>query len=103
MMNAKHTLGIFTIETANIFVLAQLSKKQKTVSKKQLNGGNKMTYEEFMAYAKQHYNKGGDSFYECWDERTFNEYTQLFGSITKRMALQMFRTQYSIQKDREGF
>lgn len=64
---------------------------------------NNMTYEEFLDYAKQHYSKGGDSFYECWDEGTFREYIQLFGEITKRKALQMFRTHYSIQKEREGW
>ena len=58
-----------------------------------------MTYEELLDYAKQHYNKGGDGIYECWDERTFNEYVSLFGPITKRGALEMFRLEYSIQRE----
>lgn len=62
-----------------------------------------LTYEELIEYAKQHYNKGGDGIYECWDERTFNEYVEMFGGITKRDALEMFRRDYEIQKDRAGY
>ena len=62
-----------------------------------------MTYNEFMDYAKKHYNKGGDGYFECWDVRTFNEYVELFGEITKRTALGMFRTSYEIEKDEAGW
>ena len=62
-----------------------------------------LTYEEFMQYARQHYNSGGDGYYECWDRRLHDEYIAQFGIITKRTALQMFRIDYEIRKDREGF
>lgn len=62
-----------------------------------------LTYEELMEYAKQHYNKGGDSVYECWDERTYNEYVEMFGEITKRKALAMFRIDYEVTRDRMGW
>lgn len=62
-----------------------------------------LTYEELIDYAKQHYCKGGDSVYECWDERTFNEYVQMFGEITKRKALQMFRFNYEMDRERAGW
>lgn len=62
-----------------------------------------MSYEELMAYVLKHYNRGGDATYECWDERTFNEYVALFGPITKRKALEMFRLDREIQKDRAGW
>ncbi len=62
-----------------------------------------MTYGELMDYAKAHYAKGGDSIYECWDERTFDEYVREFGPITKRRALDMFRLDYEIQRDRAGW
>lgn len=62
-----------------------------------------LTYDEFMDYAKKHYCKGGDGYYECWDERTFAEYVELFGGITKRDALQMFRLSYDIDRDRAGW
>ena len=62
-----------------------------------------LTYTEVIEYAKQHYNRGGDSFYECWDEAQFNYYVQNFGEITKRKALSMFRLEYDIQRDRCGY
>ena len=55
-----------------------------------------LTYEELMEYALKHYDKGGDATYECWDEKTFNEYVEQWGPITKRKALEMFRDDYSI-------
>lgn len=61
-----------------------------------------LSFNEFIEFANKHYNKGGDSFVECWDESTFEEYTNCFGDITKRKALQMFRTERGIQKDYAG-
>ena len=58
-----------------------------------------LTYEELMEYAKAHYNKGGDGVYECWDERTYNEYVSEFGPITKRRALAMFKDSYDEYMD----
>lgn len=62
-----------------------------------------LTYQELMEYAKKHYAKGGDTIFECWDEKTFNEYVQMFGEITKRKALSMFKLDYELRKDREGW
>lgn len=62
-----------------------------------------LTFEEFIEYAQKHYNKGGDGFVECWEKRDFDEYVGMFGGITKRKALQMFRTDYEIQQDRIGW
>lgn len=59
-----------------------------------------MTYEELMALALKHYNKGGDGVYECWDRQTFNEYVAEFGEITLADALGMFRTWSSVCADR---
>ena len=53
--------------------------------------GKCLTYEELMDLAKQHYNEGGDQTYECWDKTTFNYYVELFGPMTKKRALDMFR------------
>lgn len=50
-----------------------------------------LTYEELMALAKEHYNEGGDQTYECCDERWFNDYVSMFGPMTKKKALEMFR------------
>ena len=62
-----------------------------------------LTYEELMDYAKQHYNRGGDATYECCDENWYNEYVKMFGPITKRRALQMFKLDYEIARDRAGY
>lgn len=61
-----------------------------------------LSFNEFIEFANKYYNKGGDSFVECWDESTFEEYTSCFGGITKRKALQMFKTERGIQKDYAG-
>ena len=61
-----------------------------------------MKYAEFIELAKANYTKGGDSYYECWDERTFNEYEQMFGKITKKVALQMFKDNAEITAEYEA-
>lgn len=61
-----------------------------------------LSYEEFIQYAKDHYDKGGDGYYECWDRMIFDEYVKEFGGITKRQALGMFRMEYSIRKEYEA-
>lgn len=58
-----------------------------------------LTYDELIDYAKTHYAKGGDSIFECWDERTYREYIDLFGPITKRRALAMFRDSYEQERE----
>lgn len=50
-----------------------------------------MTYKELKEFALVNYEKGGDFIYECWDERTFNEYVAEFGDITKAKALEIFK------------
>ena len=62
-----------------------------------------LTYTEFMELAMQNYNKGGDQYVECMDEAYFNEYVSLFGEISKTRALNMFKRNYAIQKDRAGY
>lgn len=62
-----------------------------------------MTYEEFMEYSKKYYTRGGDSFYECWDERDFDEYVKNWGGITKSKALAMFRENLDVERDMAGW
>lgn len=59
-----------------------------------------LSYKEFMEYSLQHYNKGGDGYYECWDKQEFDNYVKQFGEITKSKALRMYRTSDSITRDR---
>lgn len=49
-----------------------------------------LTYNELMELAKEFYNEGGDGIYECWDERTYNEYVQEFGPITVETTFMLF-------------
>lgn len=62
-----------------------------------------LTYEELIEYARKHYNKGGDGIFECWDKKTFDYYVKEFGPITKSRALEMFRLDYEIARDRAGW
>ena len=58
-----------------------------------------LTYEELMALARENYNKGGDGYVECWDERTFAYFVKEFGPITKARALQMFAAAFDEEKE----
>ena len=62
-----------------------------------------LTYEELMDYAKANYTRGGDMTYECWDEKTFDEFVREFGPITKRVALKLFRWDYEYERERAGW
>ena len=64
--------------------------------------GKALSYEELIAFAKENYTKGGDGIYECWDERTYNDYVSEFGNITQTKAREMFRLQYAHEKEMEG-
>lgn len=59
-----------------------------------------LSYNEFMELALQHYNEGGDGYYECWDQKEFDNYVKQFGAITKSKALKMFGISDSITRDR---
>ena len=58
-----------------------------------------LTYAELMALARENYNKGGDGYVECWDERTFAYFVKEFGPITKAKALQMFAAAFDEEKE----
>lgn len=53
-----------------------------------------LTYKEFMELARTNYTKGGEVFFECWEEYQFNDYVQLFGAITEQDAMKMFERGY---------
>lgn len=58
-----------------------------------------LTYAELMALARENYNKGGDGYVECLDERTFAYFVKEFGPITKARALQMFAAAFDEEKE----
>lgn len=49
-----------------------------------------LTYEEFIALAKQNYSKGGAMYVECWEKYQFDDYVKWFGEITEKGAMEMF-------------
>ena len=59
-----------------------------------------LSYKEFMELSLQHYNNGGDGYYECWDQKEFDDYVKQFGEITKSKALKMYGISDSITRDR---
>lgn len=64
---------------------------------------NALTYEQFMALAKEYYTRGGDGYYECWEKKEFDYYVSNFGIITKKKALSMFRLDYELECERGIF
>lgn len=60
---------------------------------------NAITYGRFIELARANYTKGGDSFYECWDERTFNDYVKMFGPVTEKKALNMFKDNAEVEAE----
>ena len=61
-----------------------------------------MPYEEFIALAKENYNKGGDVAVECWEKYQFDEYVEMFGPVTKTKAMQMFRRWKDEEKEQQA-
>lgn len=61
-----------------------------------------LTYEEFISLAKENYSKGGDVAVECWDRKTFGDYVELFGPVTKTNAMQMFKQWRSEEEEQEA-
>lgn len=62
-----------------------------------------LSYEELIELARENYTKGGDSVYECWDEREFNDYVKEFGPITKEKAYKLFGMYDQIDRGRDGY
>lgn len=64
--------------------------------------GKALTYEEFIALAKENYTKGGDVAVECWERYQFDDYVKMFGAVTKTEALRMFRQWREEEKGQEA-
>lgn len=64
--------------------------------------GKALTYEEFVALAKENYNKGGDVIVECWEKYQFDAYVEMFGAVTKSKALRMFKQYKEEEKEQQA-
>ena len=58
-----------------------------------------LSYEEFQKLALDNYEKGGDTYYECWDNKDFDRYIEEFGPISKTKALKMFKNQKAVDDE----
>lgn len=58
-----------------------------------------LTFDQFMELARENYDKGGDGYADCWDERTFAYFVKEFGPITKARALEMFAAAFDEEKE----
>lgn len=58
-----------------------------------------LTYNQFIGLANKYYDKGGDSYVECWDEQTFRNWVNEFGPVTLKQALKWFRTNLSEERE----
>lgn len=61
-----------------------------------------LTYEEFIALAKENYTKDGDVVVECWERYQFDDYVRMFGPVTRTKALQIFRNYRAQEQEREA-
>lgn len=60
-----------------------------------------LSYDEFIEYSAKHYEKGGDVFVECWDEKTYKRFYP--DGITKAEALELYASEYSHERDVAGY
>ncbi len=64
--------------------------------------GKALTYEEFIALAKENYTKGGDVVVECWERYQFDYYVKEFGPVTKTKAMRIFRDYRAQEREQEA-
>ena len=56
--------------------------------------GENLSFGELKSIAKDKYNEGGDGVYECWDQRTFDDYVSMFGPISRKTAEHLICQKY---------
>lgn len=54
--------------------------------------GEDLSLGELLSLAKDNYAKGGDTVYECWDQRYYDDYVSMFGPVRRRDVGNLFRT-----------
>ena len=57
-----------------------------------------LSFDEFLGLAKKHYRDGGADVLECWDQQSFDIYVEMFGPMTMKKALGIFRS-YKAEDD----
>lgn len=86
----------------NIRRMQESSKKFD--NPKSWSNSKKLTYKEAQRLALAYYNQGGDSFYECWDEKEFNEFLEIEGREywTVGLMKSMFHMYDEVDRDMRG-
>ena len=72
-------------------------KLDKVEDMKESLSDKKLTKEEIKELALDNYEKGGDSVYECWDDRDIQEFIDTDG--TKKGLMDIFKKYYSVFRD----
>lgn len=83
----------------NLYDLEEWQEDKMRELQKVITAHVALTYEQLMDLALKNYNKGGDSTYECWDERDYAEH----GPMSKYEALRMFAYDLDIHNDMMGW
>ena len=60
-----------------------------------------LTYKEFIELAEANYYNGGDQYVECWDEKIFDSYVDMFGPVTREKARNMFKLNHEINEEQK--
>lgn len=62
-----------------------------------------LTYKEAQRLAMAYYNQGGDGFYECWDEKEFNDFLEIEGGqMTVGRMKSLFNIYDEVDRDMRG-
>ena len=56
--------------------------------------GENLSFGELKSIAKDKYNEGGDGVYECWDQKTFDDYVQMFGPVSRKTVRHIICQKY---------
>lgn len=78
-------------------VCSPLSMEEERYSMKEVEDfgtGEYISFGELKTLAKEKYAEGGDGIYECWDQRTFDDYVRMFGPMSRSRADQLIKLQY---------
>ena len=105
LVKVAHEKGLLSLSSHHSELKAAAQEKAAEASKNVANDMpavspvKGLTYQQFIDYCKTKYTAGGDTYVECWDEKTFNEWVAQFGAMTKKRAQQLIKTNHAYKKE----
>lgn len=82
---------------------SKVKESSESTNPKKWPNNKTLTYREAQKLALAYYNQGGDSFYECWDEKEFNEFIEIEGHpMTVGGMKSMFNMYDEVDRDMRG-